>query len=626
MKKFTILFSLLAIAFSLSGQKLTSSFGKVDLDDMTLAVYEPDTTAPAIVLYQSGYFRASDFKFIFLRRVKVLKKDGANYAEFTFRSDVSTSVRGKVYNMVNGKIVEEKLKSESIYKDRIIGDLYMYRIAIPNVQVGTVFEIEYSQELLPANFRFQDVIPVIRAELLLETNFAIDYRKTKIGYCNVKGTDQFFYADYLPAFKAEGYLNSIENYITKFDFDIYGITIGGVLTEFTSTWMAVSKLLDQHEYFGIVSRTSAAYLNDVADDINSRCNTPMEKTVAAYNALKAIKWNNEIRLFSSVPSLRVPFALESGNSTELNMMLYQLLQKLRVESSLLVMSTRDEGLLHPVFPTIEKLNYTIACATIDGKDYPMDITDLYIPFGMLPPRALNQQARVVDVVTGGRWVDLTPIKKDKETATYELSMTPDLDFEGTMAYSMNDYAAYKFRTDYHTYSSEEKFVEHLEDVCTGLEVREYEFVNIDKIDSACLLKMSVAIKGVTQKAGTMIMLNPLLFEQVTYNPFKSENRTYPVDYGLKTETGVTVRINIAEGYVVESIPKNSKVGLENGDATFILNYKNEGNSLLITYNFQINKLSFLPTEYSNLRNLYIELIKKHSEPIVLKKLTDDNNN
>ena len=623
MKKALTFIALLTVASMLSGQKLTSSFGKVTMEDMTMSVFEPDTTAPAVVLYQSGHFRNTDFKYIFLRRVKVLKKEGTNFAEYTFRSDDDTFVKGKVYNLSNGKIVEEKLKSESIYKERIVGDIYLYRIAIPNVQVGTVFEIEYTQFLLPSNFRFQDVIPVIRAEILLEPNLAIDYRKTQTGYISLKGKGDYLYADYVPAFKQEIYTNSIENYISKIDFDVLGIKVNGVYQPYTATWRAVNELLDKHEYFGIISRASSAYLDEIATFIDSKFTTPLEKTKAAYDAIKVVNWNKEERLFPTVNLLRTQFVKGSANSAEMNMMLYHLLQRLKIESNLLVMSTRESGALHPVYPSIEKLNYTIVCATIDGKDYPMDASEKYIPFGMLPIRALNQQARLANN-GDGRWINLSPSKKFKENVNYELSMTPAGDLEGNITYNMHEYAAYDFRTAYYTHTSEEKFIETMEDSRTGLEVKDYTFKNVDKIDSACILELSVNLKGKAQKTGDLLMIYPLFYEQMTMNPFKSETRNYPVDFGYARESSVKVKIDLGEGYVVESMPTGSTVRIEGELANFMINYKKEGNAIIMTYTFQINRIMFLPTEYASLRDIYNQIIRKHSEPLILKKVADVN--
>jgi len=124
----------LIVTIGLYGQKTTTGFGKVTREDLEMKIYEPDTTASAVVLYQSGHFRESDFRFIFYRRVKVLRKEGSDYAEYTFRSDENTSVRGTTYNLVDGKIVQEKLGKASIFKQMITKGVWLYRIAMPNVR------------------------------------------------------------------------------------------------------------------------------------------------------------------------------------------------------------------------------------------------------------------------------------------------------------------------------------------------------------------------------------------------------------------------------------------------------------------------------------------------------------
>ena len=159
--KISFVIVMLMVLASVQAQKLSSKLGKVSQQDLEMTVYEPDTSAVAVVLYQSGYFSGVTLKYSFTRRVKVLKKEGVNYAEYAFRSDENTSVSGRTYNLVDGKVVQERLKSESIFIEKYYDDVYYYKIAMPNVKVGSVFEIEYTQDLLPAEFKFQDFIPVV---------------------------------------------------------------------------------------------------------------------------------------------------------------------------------------------------------------------------------------------------------------------------------------------------------------------------------------------------------------------------------------------------------------------------------------------------------------------------------
>lgn len=67
---------IICIAFTVSAQKAPAKFGKIDIDDLKMTSYEPDTSAVAVILCQYGYFDANNFSYTFLRRIKILKPSG----------------------------------------------------------------------------------------------------------------------------------------------------------------------------------------------------------------------------------------------------------------------------------------------------------------------------------------------------------------------------------------------------------------------------------------------------------------------------------------------------------------------------------------------------------------------
>ncbi len=618
--KISFVFVLLMVLASVQAQKLSSKLGKVTLQDLEMTVYEPDTSAVAVVLYQSGYFSGVTLKYSFVRRVKVLKKEGVNFAEYIFRSNEHTSVVGRTYNLVDGKIVQERLKNESIFKEKKYEDVYYYKIAMPNVKVGSVFEIEYTQDLLPAEFKFQDFIPVALAELIIESHPNIEFRNKQVGYWSVRNHGNGMHsATNVPAFKRESYTNSYENYISKMEFDILRITAPGYFKAFTTSWESVNERLRASTYFGGTITNGSAYLSDLKKEIEARYSTPKDRCKAAYEAIKTIKWNNESSLFASVNNLSTQFKKQSGNSAELNMMLYQLLQKLDIPSSPLVMSTRGNGLLNPFYPTLEKFDYTLVLARIDGQDMVMDMTDQYMPWGMLPLHCLNGQARLVDN-DEGRWVDLTPNHKERQSVMYRLRFTPEFDLEATLDMQMVDYAAYDFRKEFHTFASEEKFIEYLENEYSGFMVKDFQFSNVDSIEQPCRFNASGIIKGKSQKVNDLLMVYPMLYNQLKDNPFKLEERNYPVDYAYKREWMVSSVIEIPEGYEVESLPEPAKLRTEDNGLSVMISCSQTGSMVAATYRFSINKIMFLSEEYPMLREVYSQIIQKHAQPVVFKKI------
>ena len=103
------------------------------------------------------------------------------------------------------------------------------------------------------------------------------------------------------------------------------------------------------------------------------------------------------------------------------------------------------------------------------------------------------------------------------------------------------------------------------------------------------------------------------------NPFKSETRKYPVDYGYNKESVIVTKLLIPDNFALKELPKPVEIKLPDNSAGFRYESKISGNEITITSSLNINKPVFIFNEYSNLRGLYNQMIKKHSEPVILKK-------
>jgi hypothetical protein len=363
-------------------------------------------------------------------------------------------------------------------------------------------------------------------------------------------------------------------------------------------------------------------LSDLSDSIKANCNTNLEKTQAAYDAIKRVKWDDSERVASSTNALSSVYKKGVGNSADINMLLYLLLKRLDINVLPVVMSTRDNGTLSLSSPTLYKLNYTIVAVFIDEKTYLMDASEKYAPFGILPERCLNNMGRIVNSASGD-WVDLRTDKTDKEVHSFQLELTPDLKFKGSYIAQKSDYAALKFRSELSQFASHEKYVTEMEEHNPGLMVTDYKYEKLDSIYYPSVEKYTVEISNKAQQVNDLILISPLLIEQVTANPFKTDNRQFPVDFGYGQDKMVSVKIKIPDGYTVSELPKPMKLALPNGAGNAQVITQVSNNEVNVLYRLQIKKVVFSPNEYSYLQELYNQVIKKHSESVILKPVVNE---
>ncbi len=622
MKK-SIILVLIFIAFPtfvIIAGKPPIKYGKVAIEDLQMTSYEADTSAPAVILCDYGVFRANTFLFTRTLRIKILNKEGYEWANKVFETRDKTNVKGITFNLVDNEIVKTKLKSESIFKEKVTDDLYRIRVAMPNVKVGSVIDLEFTYSGIPWEWYFQETIPVVWSELIMEQSQYVSFRKNFYGFepLLISTNGQWACKD-MPAFKPEPYLNSIENYLTKIEFDILDISFPGYYYEsFTTSWEDLSDYLDDHTYFGLAMR-NAGYMNSVAKEIKAMNLSSREELLkASFEKIKEFKWNHEERLLTTKTNISSSYKEKVGNSSDINIALIQLLRKLDYNVTPVVLSTRDNGILPLFHPSLNKLNYVIAKVELNDKTYLLDATEEYATFDILPFRCLNWHGYEVDEKLSEK-VDLTTDKKDKEQIQITLKLDDNLNLKGNAKFVRKDYAALKFRNNYHSFNSQEEYLDDFVKNHSGVRIKSFEVENLDSLHLAIKDSYELSIKNSGEEIGDEIYIYPMVIDRLKENPFKLEERQYPIDYGHKYEKMYLVNISLPENFTIESVPEQVVMKLPDNSVNFTYQISTFNNSINLVFKYMINKAVFVEDEYETLKELYNQMVIKHSEPIILKK-------
>ncbi len=622
---------LLACAYmNLQAQKAPIKFGKINIEDLEQKQYKIDTSAIAIVLCQYGEFDPVRFEFTHTIRVKILKEEGKKFGNWKFPSPFKAMVKGKTFNLVDGEVSEEKLTQKSIFREKFIYDLYYMNVAMPNVKVGSIIDIEFTHMSIPRKWYFQKDIPVLHSELRIGASEYIKFQRNFFGYIplHTNESDRWV-AKNVPAFVEEPHINSAENYISKFEFEISAIHIPGkerpgviylpYYEARAKTWETVNKYLYELPWFGVTMRNPNFFLKGIADHIDNLHLSEKDKVIAAIDTLqKIVGWNDLERFYSSHRDLRHPFSKGIGNSSDINQMLYSLLKRLKIETYPVVLSTRSNGLLPTTRPSITMLNYFLPYAKVDSAFYLIDATDNLVPFPLLPERCLNKRARITDKKKSD-WLSISPMGKDKTVSYYELSLNDDLELSGKLSYADHQYAAINFRKKYEEFNSHDEYlVDFLKDK-SGLVVHQININNIDDIYKPIKRSFDVTITDQVFEDGSEIYLNLIPYDAIKENPYNNKERKYPVDYPYPVDKMGVVKVNIPEGYTVVEVPENANIVLPENAASFTYTTKVVGNTIIINYRYKIKKLVYDLYDYQLLGSFFNHIISKQTEQIILKK-------
>jgi hypothetical protein len=610
------------ISTTLSGQTPPKvKFGKPDINELKMTVYDNDTGAVAVLLYDYGEFSLTDYTFTRHAKIKILKKEGYEWANNSFLSSQQYSVKGFTHNLENGQLVSTKLEKDQIFPEQYATGRYNVKFTMPNVKVGSVIEFRINYPWLPNYWYFQLPIPVVWSELYIPESSYFNFSKTSYGYENIGslGTNHW-YAQNVKAIKAEPYLSSLYNFVSKIEFELQNISVPGYYKSFTESWEDVNKLLSEDEDFGGKIKITG-YLRDLVNEIKARNHDPYNKMKCAYEAIqKHMKWN-EVNYIYTTKLMSNAYKEHSGNTAEINLMLIALLKELDLNVNPVVLSTRSNGILHPANPSLNKLNYVVANVKIDTINYILDATDQFLPLGTLPYRCLNGQGRIFETKNyKGLWYNLTPRMNSSKLTYMDLKLLSTGDISGKIAKESKGYAAHDLREEIREMAGIEKYMEDFQADNNGIKIKSYEIENLDSIYKSVKLKMEVEMSDNVVATSDKIFFNPLFNEQILENPFKTEKRTYPVDFGYLREHSSILKMEIPEGYTIAEMPKSVLLKSPDNSIRFTYSINNLNNIISLNCRLSIGKTLFMPEEYQILRELYNQIVTKEAEQIVLKKI------
>jgi len=163
------------------------------------------------------------------------------------------------------------------------------------------------------------------------------------------------------------------------------------------------------------------------------------------------------------------------------------------------------------------------------------------------------------------------------------------------------------------------YLEKLDSEYLTSDISDYKIENGEDFDKPIIESFSFSNSKVTDLTGNKIILNPFDLLLKTINPFNAESRIMPIDFIFPKEEKNFITISIPDGYELEYLPKSTAVSMVNNDV--VLNFKiaSENNKITINSVFTINKTTFDPVFYQDLKNIFKIYVEKQSEFIILKK-------
>lgn len=647
--KSSIIFFILLLSSSslLSQTQKEPKLGKISLEQLKKTADDKFPNAHAVVLFDYGdsyySFQGNKLKLTFDRHIAIQFFDNTQFDLATFEvtidrygsnKDRLEGVKGYTYNLDDGKFSRTKFSKKDIITEKVHDNRSLKKFTMPNVKEGSIIEVEYS---VTSDFYtymqpwyFQKIIPTRYSEYNIEIPEFFSFNKNFVGFYSpyIKPSKRDNVGDYsvrkegwvmqdLPAFEIEDYMRSYKNYMSKIAFELRSIQIPySTVQEFTRSWSEIGDDLMKRKIFGGEIK-KGKIVNNIVNQYDGMGEE--EKLIAIYEHIKKnIRWDGRTSLYSR-KGIKKCLSESAGSSGDINLALIATLKKAGYDVAPVVLSTRANGMIPFSYPTIDKLNYVIARVNLNEKTYYLDATDDFLPASVLPIRCFNGKAVILgDGVA--KAVNLKATTTHKSTTQYTLSITDDGTLEGELIKSSAGYAAIGMRKKISRADDEESYIEELENGQEGLIIEDHEFENLNNVYKDLRSTFTVTIDDKAEMAGDLIYLNPMLTEAITENPFKMEERKYPVDYAIPIEETYILKLDIPEGYAIESLPQGTRITLPEKGATFTFSAKVIGQKINVISRLKIKKTLYVESEYAGLKEFYNIILKNHSDQVVLKKI------
>ncbi|MFK5959384.1 MAG: DUF3857 domain-containing protein [Lutibacter sp.] len=628
------------------------TFGKLTDKDLALKKYELDTTAKAVVLLDLGtttFVNVTDElaqkKYIrvntkYYKKIKLFKKEAFKYATITIplrNQSKIKDIRAVTHNNYDKTYLNEKL----IYEEKVSNNRREIKFTLPNLKEGSIIEVEFTVQT-PIKFNlvswvFQSSIPTKFSQFKasIPGNFVFNrklsgYLKLKTNTSTIKrncfvlseferasSCEVVTYAmENIPAFIEEKYMTNKANFISKVKFELaYFQKINGTKQKYTTTWKAVDKEFKNNPNIGGQIKKYKYFENKIPSKIKLIPNK-LNKAKAIYNFIQNhFNWDKYIGINNEIDCKKA-FETKVGNVGEINISLINAMKALELNAELMLISTRDNGLPTKLYPVISDFNYFIVKLTIDNKTYLLDATDKLVPFGLLPFRCLNGYGRVLNFKDPSYWLDIIPEKNSKTQLSASLQLNDDGTIIGKLRKASFGYEAI-FRRKQLLNKSEDDIMSEFESQFNTLEVVNYNVNSKNEINNPLIETFEVLIEN--DEDFTTYYLNPFFSEKIKSNPFKLDNRLYPVDFGFPRKYIVNFSLDVSENYAIASIPKSKALTLLKNSGSFKLITQQNGTKVMLNSTFKINKPIFYNSEYETLKILYNQVIKSQKEPISLIK-------
>jgi hypothetical protein len=418
------------------------------------------------------------------------------------------------------------------------------------------------------------------------------------------------------SFRIEPLMSSLVDNLRRIEFsldlrDREHMTIGKVSKSFI--WMEMNKIINSSPHFGKQFDLPLEGTEKFVDSVKNIKNLKAKLGAVYQYVSKNVLWDNFQSMYSS--DIREVWKTRKGNSTEINILLLNLLRKSGVNCFPLLFSTPEHGRPDPDLPSISQFNGLDVFVKDSQSYYVMDASLKNHSFEVLPINVVNRIAFLA-VPGNPNWVNLSEsrplyrdstfvlaslekdgqIKAEAVTSSFDLSRETRL----TAIENKNDSGRDLLLSDNPDFQTDSTWTQNKED--PSLPLVEY-------------LRFHFTLNNTKN----FYFLSPKLFSSFRKNPFTDSLRFSEIDFSCNQKYTQITKIILPPDMSVETAPKSIVIRMQDSSIVYTRKIYQRARYFWIENELMINRPAFSVEEYPGLRNFFKQVYKLLEEEIVLSK-------
>jgi len=644
--------------FALGGLSVYSqaTFGELKVKEKEFTVFKKDTTASAVYLYEYGknHFEVRN-NYVWLitkyhTKIKILEQEGLKYATIQIPYYHNENRREKVQKIkaiTHNGATKTNVSQENIFDVDTSENWSEKRFTFPDAHVGSILEYTYEIQS-PFHFnltgwRFQEDIPKVYTEYNAKIPGNWKYNRTLLGELKLKINDAALQEDCfsvpgiakmadcevlkyamenVPAFDDdEEYMLSGSNYRSRLEFELSeSLSFQGYKEKFTKSWDDVDREFKMDKDIGRQLRKKNFFEKNVPSDLLSE-GEELERAKKIYAFVQNhFQWNGKSGVWRN-NRVKKAFEAQKGNVAEINIALINLLNAGGIKTEMMLSATRQFGLPKRTHAVMSDFNYVLAKATIAGKDYLLDATDNYLPFGMLPFRCLNYYGRVMDFNSESYWHTIEPYTNNTKNIRVQMTLAADGDnASGSAVVSNSGYYYINQQKSLATLGKEAYVAQIEEDFGDDFYITEYKENSVRPTKNLVIEQFRFEIEN--QLEEDKIYINPFLITFFPKNPFIASERHYPIDFGYQRHYGYTLSLTLPEGYRLKSLPEVQLLTLPGNSGSLRFEAAQQVNgSISVLFDFKLSATQYKSEAYHLIKEFFQKAVEAQTQSyIVLEKV------